>query len=152
MTGEGAGRVVVGVDGSDHGARALRWAIDEARRRGASLQMVHAWQYPYIGVDIGGFTARLSVLEAAEKAARQILDDAATSASNAGVDDVERSLVSGPAAGALLDAAKGAELLVVGSRGRGGFAGLLLGSISQQVAHHAPCPVVIVPGGDGEDD
>ena len=151
MTGEGTGRVVVGVDGSDHAARALRWAIDEALRRGAPLEVVHAWHYPYIGVEVG-FTATPSVLEAAEKVARQILDDAAAVASDAGVDGVERSLVSGPAAGALLDAAKGADVLVVGSRGRGGFAGLLLGSVSQQVAHHAPCPVVIVPGGDGDDD
>lgn len=149
---EVTGRVVVGVDGSDYGARALRWAIDEARRRSAELQVVHAWHYPYIGVDIAGFTATPSVLEGAEKAARQVLDDAALVASHAGIGNVERSLVSGSAASALIEAAKGADLLVVGSRGHGGFVGLLLGSVSQQVAHHAPCPVVIVPGDDSDDD
>jgi nucleotide-binding universal stress UspA family protein len=63
------------------------------------------------------------------------------------VPSVEPILVRDQAAGALLDVAKGAELLVVGSRGRGGFTGLLLGSVGQQVVHHAPCPVVVVPPG-----
>lgn len=151
MTGDSGARVVVGVDGSDHGTLALHWAIDEARRRGAVLQIVHAWRYPYIGADVG-FAASPAVLEGVEANARTIVDDAAAVASGAGVEDVETTLVSGPSAGILLDAANGADLLVVGSRGRGGFTGLLLGSVSQQCAHHAPCPVVIVPGGDHDDD
>ena len=67
---------------------------------------------------------------------------------DAGVE-LESSVVQGPASQALVEAADGADLLVVGSRGHGGFAGLLLGSVGQQVAHHAPCPVVIVRGAGG---
>lgn len=149
------GRIVVGVDGSDHGARALDWAIDEAGRRGAS-RCVAAGRarlaIPVPGADIAGFAASPTVLEAAETNARKIVDDAAAVASAAGIENVGTTLVSGPAAPALLDAAEGADLLVVGSLGRGGFAGLLLGSVSQQCAHHAPGPIVIVPGGDDDDD
>ena len=69
-----------------------------------------------------------------------------------GETNVEKAVVEGPAAQTLIGAAKGAELLVVGSRGRGGFAGLLLGSVSQQCAHHASCPVVIVRAPRTSDD
>lgn len=144
------GRIVVGIDGSEHAARALRWALDEARIRGARVQPVHAWQYPYVGVT--GFPVSEVAMEGFAEAAQETLDKAVDEQSAGGVD-VERTLVVGPAAQALLDAAKGAELLVVGSRGRGRFADLLLGSVSQQCAHHAPCPIVIVPGAvpaDGE--
>lgn len=143
-------RIVVGVDGSDHAARALRWALDEAVIRGATVQAVHAWQYPDAGVT--GFPVPEGAMEGIAQSAQEILDHAIDGQMADGVD-VERCLVLGPAAHALLDAAKGADLLVIGSRGRGGFAGLLLGSVSQQCAHHAPCPVVIVPGAvtaDGE--
>jgi nucleotide-binding universal stress UspA family protein len=73
--------------------------------------------------------------------------------SEAGADDVtvEQRLVDAPAAAALIEAAKDAELLVVGSRGHGGFTGLLLGSVSQQVANHAPCPVVIIRASENEE-
>jgi nucleotide-binding universal stress UspA family protein len=74
----------------------------------------------------------------------QLLDSAIDEVDTSGVT-VDRKLRTGNASQALLHEAKGAALLVVGSRGRGGFTGLLLGSVSQQVAHHAPCPVVIVP-------
>jgi nucleotide-binding universal stress UspA family protein len=83
-----------------------------------------------------------------EAAARNLLDACVDEARSADPDvDVQGELVEGRPAGALLEAARSADLLVVGSRGRGGFAGLLLGSISAQCVHHAPCPVVVVPHG-----
>jgi nucleotide-binding universal stress UspA family protein len=136
-------RIVVGVDGSYGSQRALRWAIDEARRRDATLEVVHAWHVPY-----GASTAYLGVapidpgpIEAAEQ---RLLDQTVEREDTRGLD-VTRALVCDGAARALVDVAKGADLLVVGARGRGGFVGLLLGSVSNAVAHHAPCPVVVVP-------
>jgi nucleotide-binding universal stress UspA family protein len=103
---------------------------------------VLAWAIPFVAdVPSGLLPALLADLrEDAEKA----LDVALGEVDTSGVE-VERVVVEGPAGGALVEASRGAELLVVGSRGRGGFKGLLLGSVSQQCAHHAECPVVIVP-------
>lgn len=135
-------RIVVGVDGSQSAREALRWAIDEARRRNATVEAVYAWHQPFMAgymmegeLDLGRY----------EEDAQKLLDSAVDAMKDSGDVAIERKLVAGSAAGALVDEAKGAALLVVGSRGRGGFTGLLLGSVSQQTAHHAPCPVVIVP-------
>ena len=135
-------RIVVGVDGSESAREALRWAVDEARRRNATVEAVYAWHQPFVSgyaymgeVDLGDF----------EKEAKQILDTAIDAIDAAGIPPIERKLLTGSAANALVEQAKGASLLVVGTRGRGGFSGLLLGSVSQQAAHHAPCPVVIIP-------
>jgi nucleotide-binding universal stress UspA family protein len=135
-------RIVVGVDGSDSARDALRWAIDEARRRKATVEAVYAWPPPFTAgyvyegeINLGRF----------EEEAQQTLDAAVEAADEAGSVPIERKLVAGAPAGALVEEAKGAALLVVCSRGRGGFTGLLLGSVSQQAAHHAPCPVVIIP-------
>jgi nucleotide-binding universal stress UspA family protein len=139
-----SGRIVVGVDGSDAARRALRWAVEEARLRRARLDVVHAWQAPYvvpspfmgIALDPG----------AVEKHAREVLDrvvDAEEPRSQP--MPVERILVQEGAARAVLDTAQGADLVVLGSRGLGGFKGLLLGSVSHHVAHHVRCPLVVVP-------
>lgn len=137
------GRIVVGVDDSPQAAAALRWALDEARLRHATLEVVHTWLFPVIG-DVAGAAADTLVRDL-ERAARQLLDHVVdgVAGSDPGVK-VERRVVEGGAAMVLIDAAVDAELLVVGSRGRGGFAGLLLGSVAQQCLHHAPCPVVVV--------
>jgi len=136
-------RVVVGVDGSQTARSALRWALDEARLRHAAVDVVHAWQMPYRN----GYPVSMLELPAAdlEKGARRLLDGAVGGADTTGVKDVESILVCDSPARALLDTAKDADLLVVGSRGHGGFAGLLLGSVGQKVLHHATCPVVIIP-------
>lgn len=139
-----AGRIVVGVDGSERSVNALRWALDEAKRRDATVDVVHAWHYPYTGGVVPGMSYAID-FEEVEKAAREVLDRAIQHARPPRELHVEPILVQSSAARALLDTAIGADLLVVGSRGRGGFTGLLLGSVSQQCAHHAPCPVVIVP-------
>lgn len=141
--GEGTGRIVVGVDGSEPALGALRWALDEARLRRAAVDVVHAWLppqmygYPYAMVDLH--------LDQVEAGSRELLTRIIQEADTTGVPAVEPILVADGAARALLDTAEGAELLVVGSRGRGGFTGLLLGSVSQQALHHGPCPVVVVP-------
>ncbi len=141
-------RIVVGVDGSDESVASLRWALDEALLRNATVEVVHAWHYPYSGyTDITGMAAGVLDRDDLEQAARAELDHAIekAGATTAGVP-IEPVLVEGSAAGRLIEAAAGADLLVLGSRGRGGFAGLLLGSVSQQCSHHAPCPIVVVPG------
>ena len=135
-----SGAVVVGVDGSEGGERALRWAAGEARLRGAPLRAVWAWSY--MDQPGGGFDPGYG-----EDRARAGLDEALAGLGDEGGGvEVERLVVCDLPVRALLDAAGGADLLVVGSRGLGGFKGLLLGSVGSQVAHHAPCPVVIVPG------
>ena len=133
-------RIVVGIDGSEGAREALQWAIAEARRRNAAVEAVCAWHPPYVL----GYEALGEIHGSFEADAAKMLDAAIDGADTAGVR-VERKLVTGGAAAALVEEAKGAALLVVGSRGRGGFTGLLLGSVSQQVAHYAPCPVVIIP-------
>lgn len=135
-------RIVVGVDGSESAQQALRWAVDEARRRNATVEAVYAWHQPFVSgyaymgeMDLGHF----------EEEARLVLNAAVNGVDASGIPPIEGTLRAGGAAGVLVEAAKGAALLVVGSRGRGGFSGLLLGSVSQQVTHHAPCPIVIIP-------
>jgi nucleotide-binding universal stress UspA family protein len=137
-------RIVVGVDGSPGAQVALRFAIDEARQRRAALEVVHAWHVPYYG----GGTLPAPLLDPApiEAGEQHVLDRSVDAEDTSGVD-VSRILVCDTPSHALIEAAKGAALLVVGTRGRGGFAGLLLGSVSQTVTHHAPCAVVVVPPG-----
>ena len=136
--------IVVGIDGSEHSKKALRWALDEARLRSASLRVVYAWTMP---VFFGYGVAQAATLDpqSLRAAAKENLDTALDAVAG-GVEGVsiERKAVEGLAAQVLVDEAKDADLLVVGSRGHGGFTGLLLGSVSQQCAHHAPCAVVIV--------
>jgi nucleotide-binding universal stress UspA family protein len=136
------GRIVVGVDGSEESERALRWAADQARLTGGRLHAVLAWQLP---LGYGG-TGRPEPDLAAhgENLLYTTVDRALGEQDAAGT---EREVVEDSPAAALLRAAENADLLVVGCRGRGGFAGMLLGSVSRQVAAHATCPVVVHRGG-----
>jgi nucleotide-binding universal stress UspA family protein len=147
------GVIVVGLDGSPGAQRALEFAVDEARFRKATLRIVHAWLMPLMlaapgpilgGVPIDYGDTLEDQLEAARGAAERLLEDLVDRVPADGVV-IERVLVEGQPTKALLEAAADADLLVVGSRGRGGFKGLVLGSVSQQCSGHAPCPVVIVP-------
>lgn len=133
-------RVVVGVDGSEPGRRALHWAAEEAQRRGADLAVVHAWRPP---IQPLGLVLPAEDRGSSEANGKAVLD-AAMSAVGTCPTVVEPLLIEGSAARTLLEVSAGAGLLVVGSRGRGGFAGLLLGSVSSQVLHHARCPLVLV--------
>jgi nucleotide-binding universal stress UspA family protein len=137
--------IVVGVDGSEGSARALRFALEEARAHGAAVRAVSAWHVP-IGFLEGGWATDPVSLGDFEQLARSTLERALAQ-SGAAESDVEVSPVvrEGQPAEVLLDEAREATLLVVGSRGLGGFKGLLLGSVSRQLAQHAPCPIVIVP-------
>jgi nucleotide-binding universal stress UspA family protein len=145
--------IVVGVDNSEESKAALRFALEEAMLRHATLRVVHAWQYGYIGASgfegafpaIGGDIKELRAL--AETALDATLRE---SIPETGTVEIERRVVEGRPAATLIDESRGADLLVVGSRGHGGFAGLVLGSVSQQCAQHAPCAVVIVHGSDKE--
>jgi nucleotide-binding universal stress UspA family protein len=143
-----AGRqIVVGVDGSPASSAALRWAVNEAEVTGDSVLAVIAWQYP---VAAGGYgwapvamDDGIDMQAIAEKTLAEAVDQVAKPGSAV---MIEQRVVEGYAPGVLLDAAAGADLLVVGSRGHGTFADALLGSVSQHCAHHAKCPVVIVRG------
>lgn len=139
-------RIVTGVDGSDASRHALAWAIDEAARWGAQLDVVHAWDVPFVVVPPPVSPTYDRDLDAAERGAQQVLDSCVDGAQlpAGSALRIERILVRDRPAAALLDVAKGADLLVVGNRGRGGFADLLLGSVSSQCLHHATCPVVVV--------
>ena len=144
-------RIVAGVDGSDSSLSALRWAIRQARLTGAAVDAVAAWHFPaasYGYVPVG--TGEDYDFEAI---AEKVLADAISSALDPGSDVLVRShVIEGNAAQALIDASDGAELLVVGSRGHGGFTEALLGSVSQQCVHYAHCPVVVIRGGSGVTD
>jgi nucleotide-binding universal stress UspA family protein len=136
--------IVVGVDGSEPSGDALEWALAEARLRDDVLRVVCAWDIQPIAYGAMGFIPPVdpaSSERAAEEAVAQLLDAHADAAEGV---RVERSIVQGAAADVLVEAAKDADLLVVGSRGHGGAAGLLLGSVSMRSAHLAPCPVVIL--------
>lgn len=155
MEGTTVATIVVGVDGSPESKKALRWALDEARLRGAGIEVVHIHQsasvwFPY------GDTLAVSMTEAiaaeyeeaqraAGEQAKELVDTMIDELGDTGGVRVEPVLVADAnPASTLVERSREADLLVVGSRGRGGFAGLLLGSVSQQVASHAHCPVVIV--------
>jgi nucleotide-binding universal stress UspA family protein len=135
--------VVVGVDGSDAAKPALDWALAEAKLRGVPLRVVHAWHYAYAtGLP---FTPVVNEQELVEQAACQMLDELVEGIDASGlVDPIERRLVIGRAATALILQSEEAELVVVGARGLGGFKELVMGSVSSQVVHHASCPVVVV--------
>ena len=137
--------IVVGVDGSDASVNALRWALHEARLRTARVRVVLAWSYPQVST----YHEAKHVLQIpfADDAAAFLDKVVADTAAAAEGLEIEKKVVEGQAAPALVEAARDASMLVVGSRGLGGFSGLLLGSVSQQCAHHATCNLVIVREG-----
>jgi nucleotide-binding universal stress UspA family protein len=146
--------IVVGVDGSEGSTRALRVALEEAHVRDARLRVVSAWHVPPLLYSSGwGMVAVPPDKSEFENLSRAALDKSleAAGVEGSGVS-VTRIVREGQAADVLCEAARGADLLVVGSRGLGGFGGLLLGSVSQQCAHHTPCPIMIVPQGSTEAD
>ncbi|MCZ7415260.1 MULTISPECIES: universal stress protein [unclassified Streptomyces] len=134
------GVIVVGVDGSESSRSALRWAARHAALTGAELRPVQAWQPPlgygmpvdYSGIDFAQQTRR-SLDQSVEEAL----------GTHPGVP-VRPQAVEGHPAAVLVEASRDADLLVVGSHGRGAFAGMLLGSVSGHCVHHASCPVLVV--------
>ncbi|WP_338674851.1 universal stress protein [Streptomyces sp. SCSIO 30461] len=143
-THEPAPRVVVGVDGSPSSYAALRWAVRHAGLIGGTVEAIgayevpgaHGWSAPAVDADLDQENASAALADELRKVLGSI--------GSTGNTRVDHHLTRGNPVEVLLAASDGAELLVVGSRGRGGFARMLLGSVSQQVAQHAKCPVVIV--------
>jgi nucleotide-binding universal stress UspA family protein len=136
-------RIVVGVDGSPQATAALEFAVGEARLRRAGLHVTYA--YPAMGSPLTGSTAE-DYYAQVEREARELLERMA--AAGPATDDLEVEWlgVPGNPAEVLITASRGATLLVVGSRGLGGFMGLVLGSVSSQCVQHAHCPVLVVRG------
>jgi nucleotide-binding universal stress UspA family protein len=147
------GQIVVGVDASDASERALEWALQEAAVHGDRLLLLHAWQFPAVGVaNYAGDTLPVFGRGDLEQLAVDVLDGAMHIATTLAPDvKVEVELAKGHPAAALINASHGARLLVVGSRGHGGFAGMLMGSVSSACARHAHCPVVIVPPSEADE-
>ncbi|MFD7180754.1 universal stress protein [Streptomyces sp. NPDC059904] len=134
-------RIVVGVDGSPSSRAALRWAVRYAGLVGGRVEAVSAWEVP--GMASWSAPAVDTDFDEGE-AERGLVEEVRAVLGEDGGSLVRERLVRGNAAEVLVDAAQGAEMLVVGSRGHGSFRRALLGSVSQQVAHHAPCPVTII--------
>jgi nucleotide-binding universal stress UspA family protein len=134
-------RIVVGVDGSSPSKAALAWAVRQAGLTGAAVDVVAAWEFPSFfptpwPPELGGDWKEL---------AQRVVTEAVAELPEAGSHvEIRPQVAEGNAAQVLLDASAGADLLVVGSRGHGGFAEVLLGSVSQHCVHHATCPVVVI--------
>lgn len=134
-------RIVVGVDGSDQSAAALRWAVGQAGATGSEVEVVVAYEMPV--------TILLEPVYSEDDYRRDAQEVADRAVARMGPDPsvpVRSRLVEGRAAHALTDAAEGADLLVLGSHGRGQLPGMHLGSVASYCVHHAPCPVVVVRG------
>jgi nucleotide-binding universal stress UspA family protein len=142
-TTDDRGRIVVGVDGSPASLKALEWAAQQATLTGAVVEAVTAWHFP---TAFGGYPIVDQIDWQAD--AQAIQDIALKEAFGPEATALRRRVVQGHPVRVLLDAAAGAGLLVVGSRGHGGFTGLLLGSVSEHVVAHAPCAVVVVRPSD----
>lgn len=141
-------RVVVGIERHSHSQAALDWGAAEAARRGAELDVVYAWLPPHVVAQIG-IPGAATDLAPCEALAKRLLDDAIAAVPievRRSVRQVTPISVQDRPSAALLETAAGADLLVVGSRGRGPITGLL-GSVSHQCVHHALCPVTVVPPG-----
>lgn len=132
------GRIVVGVDGSESSKQALRWAARLAATDGSRIEAVTAWDYP------PSFNAPVDVDWRPDIDAQTVLTETLDEVfGDDRPEGLEPVVVHGPARTELIEASRGASLLVVGSRGHGGFAGLLLGSVSSACSEHAHCPVLV---------
>ncbi len=145
VAGNGKYKIVVGVDGSEQSRAAMDWAVQESRLRQGEVQAVTAWNFPYVSDALGTAWD----YEIFEKDAQAILEAELERVKDQGVAITGR-IVEGNPASALIDASRDADLIAVGSRGHGGFTGMMLGSVSHQTIHHAHCPVLVIrePGGD----
>ena len=147
MTSGSSFTIVVGIDGSPDAQLALSWAVDEARQRNGRLRLIIVWNKPALAwfpsvleTAAGG----LAVVASPEEDAEKLYAKALKFAADAGVSATGQVVHHHSAASVIIKAAPEADLVVVGSRGQGGFHGLHLGSVSSQVVNHAPCPVLII--------
>lgn len=137
------GLIVVGVDGSEPSKEALRWAARQAEITGAKVQAVMAWEYPTSFGWAPPYPTEFDPECDTHKALDAFVEEVLGTEPPV---EVEAIVVEGHPATELLEAAKGAELLVVGSRGHGAFTGMMIGSVSQRCMTHASCPVMVVHG------
>lgn len=137
---------VVGYDGSENSSAALAWAFDHVQRLGGgTIKVVMSWSYAPTAVGGYGLGGSLPPADSMQDASVAALGEALANVTVPEGITLESVVREGPAAKVLIEESEGAEILVVGKRGHGGFLGLLIGSITNQVANHATCPVVIVP-------
>lgn len=138
------GKIVVGVDGSEGSSHALKWAADEAKLRGSSLQIVYSWQYPLYVTSEPIYMPppdKELIIQGALATAEKMVDEVGIKAAGVSYTIETPQGRPGPE---MVRLAEDAELLVVGSRGAGSVRELLLGSVSNYCAHHGACPVVLV--------
>jgi nucleotide-binding universal stress UspA family protein len=145
--------IVVGVDGTSAGVAALRWAVGQARRTDGRVLAIAVSEPPPLtagGPEIASSAIALNMSnEQMTVAADRWMTEAIAALPLDAGRAVERQVVSGDAANVLLETARGADLLVLGNHGRGALAGALAGSVAQRCAHHATCPLVLVPAPEG---
>jgi nucleotide-binding universal stress UspA family protein len=139
-------RIVVGVDGSASSLAALRWAVHQAELTGGTVDAIVAWRLPVSMTGYGFAPVAMSDCSDTEQIAKRALGDAISKVVGSGGPSVRSLAIQGFPAQVLLKASDGADLLVLGSRGHGGFSGALLGSVGQHCVRHARCPVVIIRG------
>lgn len=139
------GHIVVGVDGSESSKAALRWAAQLAPLADGTIEAVIAWEYPTLPIWEGGIGIPNGwpLEDGAKKILKEVLADVFGKTLPKGLVS---SVRQGHPAAVLLEASKNAKMLIVGSRGHGGFVGLLLGSVSSACVKHATCPVLVVHG------
>lgn len=143
-TSTGSPRIVAGVDGSPPSVEALRWAVHYAELTGGIVEAVIAWQFPIVAGSIGWApTSPLDDTDYAELASKTLSETIAEASPPPGVY-IQHVVREGNPGQVLLEAAEGADLLVVGNRGHGGLTDALIGSVSVRCLHHAPCPVLVV--------
>ena len=139
---KGGHRIVVGVDGSPSSIAATEWAADQAELTGASLEVIMTWEWPY-GFGLSPIPSNWDPAHDSET----VLDEALKPVREAHPSvTIQTSVLEGHPAPALVQASEGADLLVVGSRGHGEFAGMLLGSVSEHCVSNAHCPVLVLRG------
>ncbi len=138
--------IIVGVDGSENSRVALHWAYDEATHHGAALTAVTAWHWPalFMAPPYGSLPPEGYETQPKDDALAMLERLTTELAPRTPAVDVRTSIAEGNPAKVLIERSKEADLLVVGARGREGFAGMLLGSVSQHIVAHAECPVVVV--------
>jgi nucleotide-binding universal stress UspA family protein len=140
-------RIVVGLDGSEHSQGALRWALGQALLTGASVDAVTAWRYP----TTYGLATVVPDIDLEAEATQMLTESLAKIAGDFPGARVQQLVGEGPPAAVLLRAAADADLLVVGSRGQGGFASAVLGSVSLACVLNAPCPILVYRDDPRED-
>jgi nucleotide-binding universal stress UspA family protein len=137
-------RIVVGVDGTDGGRRALRWAVHEAASRGGTVQAVMSWRWDTDDEPAGSGVEGSGRQRAEQTLRTEIADQSAAVPATAAIT-VAAEVVEGRAAQVLVEAARDADLLVLGSHGHDRVYRTVLGSVAQEVVEAAPCPVVVIP-------